>query len=159
MTSTAANSQPSPIPEGKEHAMPYLIVRDAKRAIAFYQQAFGARETMRIAQPDGRIGHAELSIGRAEVMLADEFPEHGHVGPQTLGGSTVTIKIYVADVDAFVSRAESAGAKIKRPPDDQFYGDRNAILEDTFGHRWNFASCLALLTEAELQRRAAALLG
>ncbi len=149
--------RPSPIPEGAAHATPYLSVRGAAEALAFYQRAFGALETMRIAQPDGRIGHAEFRIGQALLMLADEFPDHGFVGPKTLGGTSVSVHVYVEDVDALAERAVAAGAKLLRPVADEFYGDRSAALEDPFGHRWRFASRIEEVSTEEIQRRAAAL--
>ena len=107
-----------------------------------------------MAQPDGRIGHAEIRIGDAVVMLADEFPEMGFQSPQTLGGSPVNLMVYVQDVDAFVKQAEAAGATVQRPPADQFYGDRMATLTDPFGHSWSFATHIEDVSEAEMQRRA-----
>jgi PhnB protein len=100
------------IPEGSEGATPYLSIKGAADAIEFYKKAFGATETMRMAGPDGRIGHAEIKIGKAKIMLADEFPEMGFLSPRTLGGSPVTIHIYVEDVDALAAQAEAAGAKV-----------------------------------------------
>ena len=147
-----------PIPQGMEGATPYLSCKDAARAIAFYERAFGARETLRFAAPDGRIGHAELSIGTAKIMLADEHPEMGFLGPQSLGGSAVTIHVYVPDVDGFAARAAAAGATITRPVADQFYGDRSVQLEDPFGHRWSFATHVEDVSNDELQRRFQALM-
>src|SRR2546425_2905140 len=117
-------SRVKPIPEGYHTATPYLIIKDAARAIEFYKKAFGATELMRMAQPDGRIGHAEIRIGDSPIMLADEFPEMGHRSPQSLGGSPVSILLYVEDVDALFNQAVSAGAKVQKPVQDQFYGDR-----------------------------------
>src|SRR6266478_3024499 len=114
-----------PIPDGYEGAMPYLICRDAAHAIEFYKKAFGAAERERITMPDGKVGHAEIKISGAILMLADEFPNMGARSPQSLGGTAVSILIYVEDVDAFVARAVAAGAKVIQPPADQFYGDRN----------------------------------
>lgn len=147
-----------PIPQGMEGATPYLSCKDAARAIAFYERAFGARETLRFAAPDGRIGHAELSIGTAKIMLADEHPEMGFLGPQSLGGSAVTIHVYVPDVDGFAARAAAAGATITRPVADQFYGDRSVQLEDPFGHRWSFATHVEDVSNDELERRFRALM-
>jgi PhnB protein len=150
-------TKPSPIPEGNTHATPYLSVRDAAAALAFYQRAFGATETLRIAAPGGRVGHAELTIGKAAIMLADEHPEIGSVGPKTLGGTTVTLQLYVEDVDALARRAVDAGAKLLRPVADQFYGDRVAFLEDPFGHRWSFHSRIEIVSGEEMKARAAKL--
>jgi PhnB protein len=143
------------IPDDYRGATPYLCVKGAAKALAFYAQAFGARETMRIAQPDGRIGHAEIRIGDAPVMLADEFPEMEFRSPQTLGGTPVNIVVYVENVDEFVRRAQAAGATVKRPAADQFYGDRMAVLLDPFGHSWSFATHVEDVSADEMQRRAA----
>jgi len=145
------------IPADHLYATPHLALRDAARAIEFYVQAFGATTTLRLDQPDGRVGHAELAVGAAKFMIADEFPEYGVVGPATLGGTSVTIQIYVADVDAVVERAVAAGARLRRPVKDEFYGDRSAQLEDPFGHRWNFCTRIEEVSPAEMQRRLAAL--
>ncbi len=119
-----------PIPEGYHTATPYLIIKDAAQAIEFYKKAFGATEVMRFAQPDGKIGHAEIQIGDSHIMLADEFPEMGARSPQSLGGSPVSILLYVEDVDAQAKLAVAAGAKVVRPVKDQFYGDRSGSFED-----------------------------
>ncbi len=145
------------IPADHLYATPHLALRDAARAIEFYERAFGATTTLRLDQPDGRVGHAELAVGAAKFMLADEFPEYGVVGPATLGGTSVTIQIYVADVDALVERAVAAGARLRRPVKDEFYGDRSGQLEDPFGHRWNFCTRIEEVAPEEMQRRLAAL--
>jgi PhnB protein len=141
------------IPDGYEGAVPYLSCKNAAAAIDFYGKAFGAGELMRMTQPDGRVGHAEIQIGAARIMLADEFPEMGFRSPASLGGSPVGIHIYVADVDALAERAVAAGAKLLRPVADQFYGDRSATLEDPFGHRWFFATHKEDVSPEELRRR------
>src|SRR5476649_679837 len=123
-----------PIPDGYEGATPYLHCRNATAALKFYKAAFGAKERMRMEMPTGKIGHAEIKIGTATIMLADEFPDMGVLGPQSIGGSPVTVLIYVKDVDAFAARAQAAGAKVMMRPTDQFYGDRNCKLSDPFGH-------------------------
>ena len=143
----------NPIPDGMEGATPYLCCADAAAAIDFYRRAFGAEEKLRLAGPDGRVGHAELMIGAATIMLADEHPEMGFRSPRALGGSPVTIHLYVPDVDALVARAEAAGATVTRPVADQFYGDRSAQLEDPFGHHWSFATHVEDVSSEELQRR------
>ena len=143
------------IPEGFEGATPYLAIKGAAEAMEFYKKGFGAVETMRMTRPDGRVGHAELKIGKAKLMLADEHPEIGFVGPRTLGGSTVTIHIYVEDVDALAAKAEAAGAKVLRPVADQFYGDRTGQFEDPFGHRWSFATHKEDVSNEEMKKRAA----
>jgi len=149
--------KPNPIPDDKQGATPYLQCRNAAGAIAFYQQAFGATELMRMAMPDGKIGHAEIKIGSAHIMLADEFPEMGLLGPQSIGGSPVTVLIYVEDVDGLVARAVAAGAKVLSPLADQFYGDRNCKLCDPSGHLWMFATRKEDVSIAEQLQRAAVL--
>jgi PhnB protein len=141
------------IPDGYEAAIPYLSCKNAVAALEFYKKAFGATELFRMAQPDGRIGHAEIQIGGAKIMLADEFPEMDVRSPQSLGGSPVGIHIYVADVDALADRAVAAGAKLQRPIADQFYGDRSAVLQDPYGHRWFFATHKEDVSPEELKRR------
>jgi PhnB protein len=143
-----------PIPEGYEGATPYLSIRGAAKAIDFYKQAFGAIELMRMDQPDGRVAHAEIAIGKARIMIADEFPEIGFRSPETIGGSPVIIHLYVEDVDSVVERAKQAGATVTRPPNDEFYGDRLAQLTDPFGHVWSFATHIEDVSPDEMQRRA-----
>ncbi len=145
-----------PIPEGFEGATPYLSVKGAAHAIEFYKKAFGATETLRMAGPDGRIGHAEIKIGKANIMLADENSEIGFLSPQTLGGTPVTIHLYVEDVDALAAQAVAAGAKVKRAVADQFYGDRSGSFEDPYGHSWHFATHTEDISNEEMQKRAAA---
>lgn len=147
-----------PIPEGYAGAIPYMTVGHASEAIAFYKQAFGAEESLCIAH-EGKVGHAELAIGEARIMLCDEFPEHDALSPHTIGGTPVMIHLYVEDVDAFTQRAVDAGLKILRPVADQFYGDRGGKFEDPFGHRWWIASRKEDIPPDELKRRAAALYG
>lgn len=145
-----------PIPEGFEGVTPYLIVHDAAAAMAFYARAFGALETVRMPLPDGRVAHAEMRIGRAAFMLADEQPDFLAVSPITLKGTPVGLMVYVEGVDAFVAKAVAAGAIVERPLKDQFYGDRSATLRDPFGHKWTFAAHLEDLSPEEMQRRAQA---
>lgn len=147
------------IPDEFPGATPYLSVKGAAGAIDFYKQAFGATEIMRLPMPDGRVGHADLKVGAATIMLADEFPEMGFRGPQSLGGTPVAIHLYVEDVDAFVKTALAAGAKLESPVKDEFYGDRVARLIDPYGHRWMFATRREDVSPEEMQRRAAALFG
>ncbi len=139
-----------PIPDGYHTVTPYLIVRDAARAIEFYKEVFGAVEEMRM-QDGGRIGHAEIRIGNSPLMLADEHPEMGYLGPQ--GRSPVTLMIYTEDTDAMFARAVAAGATVEREPATQFYGDRNAGVVDPFGHRWYFSTHVEDVSEEEMQRR------
>ena len=148
-----------PIPRGYESAIPYLYCRNAVKALAFYKKAFGATERIRMAMPTGKIGHAEIQVAGAKIMLADEFKDMNVLGPQSIGGTPVTVLIYVRDVDAFAKRAVKAGAKIVYPPSDQFYGDRNCKLIDPFGHAWMFASRKENLTPKQQLKRAAALFG
>ena len=145
-----------PIPDGYHAITPYLIVAGGAKALEFYGQAFGAIERERMQDPSGKIRHAEFSIGDSRVMLADEHPEIGALGPGTIGGSPVSIHLYVEDVDAVVGRAVAAGAKLTRPVADQFYGDRVGGITDPFGHRWFIATHKEDLTSAEIHRRAAA---
>jgi len=143
-----------PIPEGYHSVTPYLVVDDAKAAIDFYTRAFGAREKFRMPMGD-RIGHAELLIGDSHVMLADEFPEQGHRGPKALGGTPVSLMVYVDDVDSVFRRAIEAGATEKRPVENQFWGDRMGTLTDPFGHMWSLATTVEEVSPDELQRRMA----
>ncbi len=149
-------STTKPIPEGFEGVTPYLCIQGAADAIEFYKTAFGAVETLRLSADGGRIGHAELTIGKAHIMLADEHPELGFLSPKTLGGSPVTLHLYVQDVDAFATRAEAAGAKILRAVADQFYGDRGGKFEDPYGHVWYFATHKEDISNEEMQKRSAA---
>jgi PhnB protein len=137
---------------------PYLHVQDAARAIEFYTRAFGARETLRLTEPSGRIGHAELDFGGMTLMLADEFPEYGIRGPQTIGETSITIHLHVDDADAVIRRAAEAGATIEQEPRDQFYGERSGCLRDPFGHRWNVGHHIEEVSPDEMQRRYTALL-
>ena len=145
-----------PIPDGYRTATPYLIIKGASDAIEFYKRAFGATELLRMADPQGRVGHAEIKIGDSVIMLADEHPAMGYRGPRSLGGSSVSILLYLADVDAVFERAVKAGAKAQRPVADQFYGDRVGGIEDPFGYRWFIATHKEDLTMDEIRRRAAA---
>jgi uncharacterized glyoxalase superfamily protein PhnB len=128
------------IPEGYHSIQPYLHVRGATAAMEFYKQAFGATEIMRMQQPDGRLGHAEIRIGDSVVMLADEFPEYGSLSPQSTGGTGMGLHIYTEDVDAAFDRAVKAGAKVDMPVSDMFWGDRYGKLSDPFGHKWSIAT-------------------
>jgi len=145
-----------PMPEGYHTVTPYLIVKGGSAAIAFYQEAFGAKEVMRLEMPGGRIGHAELQIGDSRIMLADEHPELQALSPKTIGGSPITLHVYVENSDATVERAVAAGAKLIRPVADQFYGDRTGGVEDPFGHRWFVATHKEDLSFDEIRERAAA---
>jgi PhnB protein len=145
-----------PIPDGYRTATPYLIVKGAAEAIEFYKRAFGATEMLRMADPQGRVGHAEIKIGDSVIMLADEHPAMGYRSPRSLGGSSVSILLYLEDVDAVFERAVKAGAKAQRVVMDQFYGDRSGTLEDPFGHMWTVATHVEDVPPEEMKRRAQA---
>ena len=145
---------PKPIPDGYNSVTPYLIVDDAERAIQFYAEAFGAEEKFRLPMGE-KIGHAEIKIGDSFVMLADEFPDMGHLGPNTRGGPTSSILLYVEDVDSAFKQALNAGAKEQRPVQDQFWGDRMGTLVDPFGHQWSLATHVEEVSPEEMQRRMA----
>lgn len=145
-----------PIPDGYHSVTPYLIIKNAADALEFYKTAFGATELFRMPQPDGRIGHAEIKIGDSPIMLADEFPEMNYLGPKTLGGSPVSLMIYVDDVDAVFNQAIAAGAETQKPVEDKFYGDRIGSLVDPFGHVWHVATHKEDVSPEEMEKRAAA---
>ena len=140
------------IPEGYHNVTPYLIVDDAAEAIRFYEKALGATEIFRLPMGD-RIGHAEIKIGDSIVMLSDEWPDMGKLGPKARGGATASMMVYVEDVDAAYARATAAGATAERPPEDQFWGDRMGSLVDPFGHSWSLATHVEDVAEDEMQRR------
>lgn len=149
-----------PIPDGYHSLTTYLSVKGAAAAIAFYKQAFGAEELYRLPMPDGRVGHAELQIGDSRLMLADEMPEMPDAiakSPRTLGGVASGLNIYVGDVDAQFKRAVDAGATVKRPVTNQFYGDRSGTVEDPFGHVWTIATHVEDVSPEEIAKRMAAL--
>jgi PhnB protein len=146
----------SPIPEGYHSVTPYLIVKNAAAAIEFYKKALGAVELYRMEAPGGKIGHAEIKIGDSPVMLADEYPDMGYKGPESLGGTSVSLMVYVADVDKVYPQAIAAGGKEMRPLQDQFYGDRSGTLSDPFGHVWTISSHVEDVSEEEMAKRAEA---
>ncbi len=148
-----------PIPDGYPRVTPYLITDGATDAIRFYAEVLGATERMRMPAPGGKVGHAELQIGDSLIMLADEFPDMGQLSPKSVGGTPVTISVYVEDVDAVCERAQGAGATVLQPPTDQFYGDRSAQFEDPFGHRWNVATHVEDVSPDEMARRASQMMG
>jgi len=145
-----------PIPEGYHSVTPYLIISGAADAIEFYKKAFGAIELLRMPYPDGKIGHAEIKIGDSPIMLADEVPDMKYLSPKTLGGSPVSILLYVEDVDTVFNRAVAAGATQDRPVEDKFYGDRAGSLIDPFGHTWHLATHKEDVTPEEMERRSKA---
>jgi PhnB protein len=142
-----------PIPEGFHSITPYMTISNAAEAIEFYKQAFGAEELVRMAAPDGKIGHAEIKIGNCIIMLADEFPEMGRRSAQTLGGSPVGLHIYLEDVDSAFQRAIEAGATVVRPLANQFYGDRSGSVSDPYGNEWSLGTHIEEVTPEEMHRR------
>jgi PhnB protein len=148
-------SKISYLPKDYNSVTPYLIVKDAARAIEYYKKVFGATETVRMNGPGGKIGHAELKIGNSHIMLADENPSMGpgHTSTTTVGASPVSIYVYLPDVDAVVKRATTDGAKILKPVQDQFYGDRNGFIQDPFGHLWGIATHVEDVSPEEMMER------
>jgi PhnB protein len=142
-----------PIPEGYNTVSPYLAVDDAEKAIEYYKKAFGAEETVRMNGPDGRIGHAELKIGDSHLMLSDPFPQSSTKPPTELGGTSVSIFMYVEDVDAVVQKAVDQGATVTMEVEDQFWGDRFGSITDPFGHNWSIATHVEDLTPEEIEER------
>ncbi len=151
-------SKVNAIPAGYEGVTPYLICKNAEAAIEFYKRAFGAEELFRIGSP-GMVGHAELKIGNAIFMLADEHPEMGALSPESVGGSPVSFLVYVEDVDSFAAKAVSEGLEELRPVADQFYGDRSGQYKDPFGHVWSLATHIEDVSPDEMNTRAAAMYG
>jgi len=148
-------SKVSPIPEGYTSVTPYLIVKDAAKAIEYYKKVFGAKEIFRMDGPNGKIGHAELQIGNARIMLADENPSmgQGHSSATSIGSSPVSLYLYIPDVDRVVERAVAEGAKIIKPIQDQFYGDRSGFVQDPFGHFWGIATHVEDVSPQEMEAR------
>ena len=142
------------IPEGYNSVTPYLIIKGAAKAIEYYKTVFGATEVFRMAQPDGTVGHAELQIGSSRIMLAEENPKMGYIGATNNSTSPVSLYVYIPDVDRVVERAVAAGAKILKPVQDQFYGDRSGFLQDPFGHFWGVATHVEDVSPQELEERA-----
>jgi PhnB protein len=142
-----------PVPFAVHEVFPYLRLRDAGAALDFYKRAFGATELFRLTEPSGRIGHAEIKLGPATVMLSDEYPEYGMVGPQSLHGTTVTLHLHVDNADAWIARAVAAGAELVRPATDAFYGERSGSVRDPFGHEWLLGHSIESVSTDEMQRR------
>ena len=142
-----------PIPEGYAAVTPYLTVQGAEAALKFYQAAFGGEEGLRLEMPDGKLGHAEIKIGDSVIMLSDEFPDMDMPSPHRLGGTAVSLHLYVSDVDAVFQQAIAAGASEIEPVKDQFYGDRTGKLKDPFGHIWTVATHIEAVPLAEVKRR------
>ncbi len=151
MTSTSTTA-----PTGHRAVTPYLTIKGAAKAIEFYKAVFGASERMRMEAPGGKVGHAELVIGDGVIMLSDEWPDMDCKGPEALGGSPVSLHIYVDDVDAIADQAVAAGATLKRPPKDEFWGDRMGTIVDPFGHTWLISTHVEDVPEDEMKRRAEA---
>ena len=149
----------NPVPDDYPQVIPYLTVDGAADAIDFYVRVLGGKERMRMSGPDGKIGHAEVEIGRGMVMVSDEFPDMGGKSPTSVGGSAVTVMVYVEDVDAVFQRAIGAAAKELRPLENQFYGDRSGQFEDPFGHVWYVASHVEDISEEEMAKRSADVMG
>lgn len=147
-----SQSAVKPIPEGMRSLTPHLVCAGAAEAIEFYKRAFNAIELGRMPGPDGKLMHAIVKIGDSMLMLVDEFPQFGSVGPKALNGSPVTIHLYVEDADATVKQAESAGAKVTMPVADMFWGDRYGRLEDPFGHQWSVATHTRDMTPEEMKQ-------
>jgi PhnB protein len=145
------------IPKGYHSITPYLFVQNAEKAIQFYKMVFGAKEKMKMVNPNNKIMHAELKIGDTELMLADEHPEMGTNAPSAFGGSPIMIHLFVKNVDEVVKKAQSAKAKIIKPLENRFYGDRTAVLEDPFGHRWCVSTRIENVTPAKMKKRVAEL--
>jgi len=146
-----------PVPESYHSVTPYLIMDGAAAAIEFYKRVFGAIEVMRMPGPDGRIGHAEIKIGDSHVMIADENLEMNARSPKSVGGSPVSLLLYVEDVDKIVDRAVAAGAKLERPVEDKFYGDRMGGIKDPFGHQWYVGTHIEDVSPEEMKKRIAAM--
>jgi PhnB protein len=142
-----------PVPNEQQPLTPYIVVKGAPQAIEFYCRAFGARERYRLSEPSGKVGHAELDICGGTLMLADEYPDFGALSPVTVGGTPVSMHLYVPDVDRLVQQATAAGATILRPLRDEFFGDRTALLADPFGHRWHVATRKREVSPEEMQRQ------
>jgi PhnB protein len=145
-----------PVPEGFHSVTPYLSIRNASEAIAFYKKAFGATELVRMDMPGGKVGHAELQIGDSRIMLADEFPEMPDAvtrSPKGLGGTSFGLHLYLPNVDVRFEQAVKAGGKVLRPVNDKFYGDRSGTLEDPFGHIWTIATHVEDVSAEEMERR------
>jgi|SRR5215469_11555873 len=146
----------NPIPQGYHSVTPYIVVNDAARAIEFYKRAFGATEVMRMPGPAGKLAHVELELGDSLIMLSDEMPNNVVRSPQTVGGTTVGVFLYVEDVDKVFQQAKSAGAKEETPVADMFWGDRYGTLSDPFGHTWSLATHIEDVAPEEMAKRAQA---
>jgi PhnB protein len=146
-------SSVSYIPKGYNSVCPYLVINDASKAIDFYRLIFGAKEIFRMADESGRVGHAELQIGDTRIMLADEHPEMGYRSASSIGATPVSLHLYIEDCDGVVERSIAAGAKLERPVENRFYGDRNGTITDPFGHVWTISTHVEDVSEDEMERR------
>jgi PhnB protein len=148
-------SKVSPIPQGYHTITPYLVIKGAAQAIEYYKKVFGATEIMRMNGPDGKVGHAELQIGTSRVMLADENPKmgQGYTSAATIGASPISLYVYLPNVDEVMERAQAEGAKVLRPTETQFYGDRSGFIQDPFGHLWGIATHVEDVSPQELKER------
>ncbi|MGA2202743.1 MAG: VOC family protein [Terriglobales bacterium] len=142
------------IPKGYNSVTPYLVVKGAAQAIEYYKKVFGATEILRMAGPDGRVGHAELQVGSSRIMLADENPQMGYRSAESIGASPVSLLVYIRDCDKVVERAVAGGAKLLKPVQDQFYGDRSGFIQDPFGHQWGIATHIEDVSPEEMDERA-----
>ena len=152
MKTTSATHEPGPL-------TPHIVVQGAARAIEFYVRVFGAREDFRLTEPSGKVGHAELLLGASRLMLADEYPDFGALGPASVGGTPVVLHLVVPDVDATMALAEREGATVLREAKNEFYGDRRGMLLDPFGHRWSIATQVEAVSPQEMQSRWNAMMG
>jgi len=143
----------TPIPEGYHSITPYLVINNANEAVKFYTEVFGAKERLRLDDGSGKVMHLELEIGSSVIMMADEFPEMGFTGPQTIGGTPVSICHYVEDCDQVFNKAIQNGAEVMRPLADQFYGDRSGTFKDPFGHVWTVCSRIEIVSNEDIQKR------
>ncbi len=159
VTAARSRKKVSHQPKGYNSITPYLIVNDGNKAINFYKKAFNAKVVMKMDRPDGKIAHAELKIGDAKIMVADECPSMGAHSPTNSNGTGVGIHLYIKNVDGVVKRAVSAGAKVIRPTENMFYGDRIAAVTDPYGHQWSIATHFEDVTQAQMRKRAAQLYG
>jgi PhnB protein len=141
------------IPKEYHSVTPYLVIKGAAQAIDYYKKVFGATQVVRMDGPDGRVGHAELQIGDSRIMLADENPQMGYKGASTIGASPVSLYLYMPDVDSVVKKAVAEGAKILKPVEDQFYGDRSGFIQDPFGHQWGVATHVEDVSPQEMKER------
>ena len=142
------------IPKGYNTITPYLVIKGAAKAIDYYKRVFGATVVVRMDGPDGRVGHAELLIGNSRIMLADENPQMGYRSAESIGASPVSLLVYLPDCDKVVAKAVAGGAKILKPVEDQFYGDRSGFIQDPFGHFWSVATHIEDVSPKEMEERA-----